>query len=221
MTSEIDIPADSKLTRTKQAWARAGKFLTGRVALPESERLPPGQHLVKDWPVLDLGLQPGVTTSNWVLDIDGAVERPLHWRWADLMAQEQTSETSDIHCVTTWSRYDNRWQGVATRTILDLVQPKPEASHVVLWSSDGYDTNLGLEDFAAEDALLAHRWEGEPLTNEHGGPVRLVLPRLYFWKSAKWLKRIEFTTANRPGFWETRGYHDRGDPWREQRYSDD
>lgn len=221
MTDESDTPADSKLTRTKQAWARAGKFLTGRIARPDSERLPPGQHLVGDWPVLDLGLQPNVTTANWTLDIDGLVENRLHWRWADFLAQEQVKDVSDIHCVTTWSRYDNRWEGVSTRTILDLAQPKPEAGFVVLWSSDGYSTNLTLEDFASEDALLAHSWEGAPLTGEHGGPVRLVLPKLYFWKSAKWLKRIEFVDANQPGFWEVRGYHDRGDPWREQRYSDD
>jgi DMSO/TMAO reductase YedYZ molybdopterin-dependent catalytic subunit len=221
MTNDPDTPADSKLTRTKQAWARAGKFLTGQITRPDSERLPPGQHLVKDWPVLDLGLQPNVSTANWTLDIDGAVENPQHWRWTDFIAQEQTSEVSDIHCVTTWSRYDNRWQGVATRTLLDLVRPHPEARFVVLHSHDGYTTNLTLEDFAGEDVLLAHSWEGEPLTTEHGGPVRLVLPKLYFWKSAKWLKRIEFTTANRPGFWEERGYHDRGDPWSEQRYGDD
>lgn len=221
MTEDPDIPADSKLTRTKQAWARAGKFLTGKITRLESERLPPGQHLVKDWPVLDLGLQPNVSTANWTLDIDGAVENPQHWRWTDFMAQEQTSEVSDIHCVTTWSRYDNRWQGVATRTLLDLVRPRPEARFVVLHSNDGYTTNLTLEDFAGEDVLLAHSWEGEPLATEHGGPVRLVLPKLYFWKSAKWLKRIEFTTANRPGFWEERGYHDRGDPWSEERYSGD
>lgn len=221
MTSDPDTPDDSKLTRTKQAWARAGKFLTGRISRPDSERLPPGQHLVKDWPVLDLGHQPEISTANWTLDIDGAVENRLHWRWADFMAQEQAHETSDIHCVTTWSRYDNRWQGVATRSVLDLAQPKPEAGFVVLHSHDGYTTNLTLADFASEDALLAHSWEGKPLTGEHGGPVRLVLPKLYFWKSAKWLKRIEFVERNQPGFWEVRGYHDRGDPWLEQRYSDD
>jgi DMSO/TMAO reductase YedYZ molybdopterin-dependent catalytic subunit len=221
MTSDPDTPDDSKLTRTKQAWARAGKFLTGRISRPDSERLPPGQHLVKDWPVLDLGLQPEISTGNWTLDIDGAVENRLHWRWADFMMQEQANEVSDIHCVTTWSRYDNRWQGVATRSLLDLAQPKPEAGFVVLHCQDGYTTNLTLADFASEDALLAHSWEGKPLTGEHGGPVRLVLPKLYFWKSAKWLKRIEFVDRNRPGFWEVRGYHDRGDPWLEQRYSDD
>ncbi|KPF65714.1 molybdopterin-binding protein [Bosea sp. AAP35] len=221
MTDDPATPSDTKLTRTKQSWARAGKFLTGRMSRSDNERLPPGQHLVKDWPVLDLGLQPKIALESWTLDVDGAVENRLHWRWADVMAQEQTQDVSDIHCVTTWSRYDNHWEGVSTRTLLDLAHPKPDAGFVVLHSHDGYTTNLTLEDFASEDAILAHSWEGRPIPTEHGGPLRLVLPKLYFWKSAKWLKRIEFTAVNQPGFWEQRGYHDRGDPWREERYSDD
>ncbi|TCR64244.1 DMSO/TMAO reductase YedYZ molybdopterin-dependent catalytic subunit [Bosea sp. BK604] len=221
MTDDPETPEDSKLTRTKQKWAVEGKFITGRITRPEEERLPPGQHLVKEWPVLDLGLQPAIALPSWTLDIDGAVGERMHWRWADFLAQEQVEEISDIHCVTTWSRYDNRWQGVSTQHLLDVVRPKPGADFVVLHSYDGYTTNLTLEDFASEDALLAHSWEGKPLAAEHGGPVRLVLPKLYFWKSAKWLKRIEFVMRNKPGFWEVRGYHDRGDPWAEQRYSDD
>lgn len=221
MTDDPETPDDSKLTRTKQKWAREGKFITGRITRPEEDRLPPGQHLVKDWPVLDLGLQPQIALPSWTLDIDGAVGERAHWRWSDFLAQEQVEEVSDIHCVTTWSRYDNRWAGVSTQHVLDVVRPKPGADFVALHSYDGYTTNLTLEDFASEDALLAHSWEGKPLATEHGGPVRLVLPKLYFWKSAKWLKRIEFTTRNQPGFWEVRGYHDRGDPWLEQRYSDD
>ncbi|MFK8250516.1 sulfite oxidase-like oxidoreductase [Ancylobacter terrae] len=216
-----ELPPDSKLTRTKQAWARDGKFLTGRIARPEADRLPPGQHLVNDWPVLDLGLQPMLPPHRWRLDVDGAVEAPVHWDWSAFIAQPQTREVTDIHCVTTWSRYDNEWEGLSTRDLLAIVEPRPEASHVVLHSYDGYTTNLTLEDFAAPDALLVHSWQGKPLTREHGGPVRLVVPHLYFWKSAKWLKRVEFVDANAPGFWEVRGYHDRGDPWKEQRYSDD
>lgn len=215
------LPADSKLTTTKQRWAREGKFLTGRVARPESDRLPPGQHLVRDWPVLDLGVQPRIPLDHWRLDVTGAVEQPVSWDWATFRAQRQTSEVTDIHCVTTWSRYDNRWEGVATRDLLDLVMPKAGATHVVLHSHDGYTTNLALEDFAAEDALVVHSWEGKPLTAEHGGPARLVVPHLYFWKSAKWLKQIEFRTADQRGFWEERGYHNHADPWLEERYSDD
>jgi DMSO/TMAO reductase YedYZ molybdopterin-dependent catalytic subunit len=212
-------PADSKLTRTKQLWAQAGKFLTGRVARPEGDRLPPGQHLVKDWPVLDLGVQPAVDRQAWQLEIDGAVDHPMSWSFDQFAALPQTSETCDIHCVTTWSRYDNRFAGVSTQALAALVHPKPEASHVVLHGADGYTINLSLQDFLGDDVLLAQAWNDKPLTREHGGPVRLVVPRLYFWKSAKWLNRIEFTTLNRPGFWEVRGYHDRGDPWAEERYS--
>lgn len=215
------LPADSKLTTTKQRWAREGKFLTGRAARPESDRLPPGQHLVRDWPVLDLGLQPRIPLDHWRLDVTGTVEQPVSWDWATFRAQKQTREVTDIHCVTTWSRYDNRWEGVATRDLLDIVMPKAGATHVVLHSHDGYTTNLALEDFAAEDALVVHSWEGAPLTVEHGGPVRLVVPHLYFWKSAKWLKQIEFRTADQRGFWEERGYHNHADPWLEERYSDD
>ena len=126
--------------------------------------------------------------------------------------------TSDIHCVTAWSRYGNRWEGVSARHLLALVRPKPEARHVIFTSFDGYATNVALAEFAGEDTLLASHWEGEPLSREHGGPLRVVIPRLYFWKSAKWLKRIELSAEDRPGFWEVRGYHNHGDPWREERY---
>ena len=213
-------PPDSKLTATKQRWAQTGRGLTGRHARPDQERLPPGQHLVRDWPVLDLGVQPKIDPARWTLRVFGAVEEALTWDWAAFRSQDQVQEVSDIHCVTTWSRYDNRWEGVATGTLLAAVRPLPEAAFVVLHSHDGFTTNLPLADFAAADALLAHSWEGLPLTAEHGGPVRLIVPHLYLWKSAKWLQRIEFVTDDKPGFWEVRGYHERGDPWAEQRYSD-
>ncbi|MET0905431.1 MAG: sulfite oxidase-like oxidoreductase, partial [Tardiphaga sp.] len=198
-----------------------GKFLTGRVTRPETDRLPPGQHLTQDWPVLDLGITPNILRERWRLDVYGAVDTPLFWDFAQLSAQPQSSFMSDIHCVTTWSRYDNAWEGLSTRALLEACQPKPEARFVVLQSHDGYTTNLSLEDFAADDALLAHTWQGEPISGEHGGPVRMVIPHLYFWKSAKWLQRIEFVIDDKPGYWEVRGYHNRGDPWLEQRYSDD
>lgn len=213
-------PADSKLTRTKQLWAQAGKFLTGRASRPQSDRLPPGQHLVRDWPVLDLGLQPGIDKARWQLDVFGAVENPVVWDFAAFTAQPQVTQVCDIHCVTTWSRYDNHFEGLPTFALAEIVRPRPEAGHVVLHSADGYTTNLSLQDFLGEDVLIAHAWEGKPLTSDHGGPVRLVVPRLYFWKSAKWLSRIEFATRDKPGFWEVRGYHNRGDPWREERYSE-
>jgi DMSO/TMAO reductase YedYZ molybdopterin-dependent catalytic subunit len=211
---------DSKLTRSKREWAEKKRFLTGRIARADNERLPPGQHVVTNWPVLDLGNRPDVPRETWKLTIDGLVANPVTLDWATLMALPQTRDTSDIHCVTSWSRYDNVWDGVATRALLDLVHPLPEATAVTLHGADRYDANLRLEDFAAEDALVAHSWSGAPLTRDHGGPVRLIVPHLYFWKSAKWLDRIEFRAIEEPGFWEVNGYHMRGDPWREQRYED-
>ncbi len=221
MTDEADTPVpDSKLTRTTERWAREGRFLTGRDARPDADRLPPGQHLVRDWPVLDLGLHPTVSQERWRLHLTGAVENPQIWDWARFMDQPQTQARSDIHCVTTWSRYDNDWQGVTTADLLAAVSPRADARFVVLHSHDGYTTNLMLDDFAAEGAMLAHSWSGKPLTQEHGGPARLVVPHLYFWKSAKWIERVEFRIADDPGFWEVRGYHNRGDPWNEERYSE-
>jgi DMSO/TMAO reductase YedYZ molybdopterin-dependent catalytic subunit len=219
--SEDQIPADSKLTTSKRRWAAEGKFLTGKISRSEDTRLPPGQHLVKNWPVLDLGVQPQIRLDTWRLELRGLVENQLTLSWKSFLALDQSSKVSDIHCVTTWSRYDNEWQGLSTRDLLDEAMPKPEATHILLSSYDGYETNLPLMDFAAEDAILATHWEGEPITAEHGGPMRLVVPHLYFWKSAKWLRRIEFLNADQAGFWERNGYHMYGDPWTEQRYSDD
>jgi DMSO/TMAO reductase YedYZ molybdopterin-dependent catalytic subunit len=221
LADEAEPPPDSKLTRSKQRWAQEGRFLTGKMARPDEQRLPPGQHLTRDWPTLDLGLTPDISLAHWHLDVYGAVENPVFWNFAEFSARAQTQFTSDIHCVTTWSRYDNQWVGLPTRELLAACEPREDARFVVLHSYDGYTTNLALEDFAAEDALLAHSWSGAPLTAEHGGPVRLVVPHLYFWKSAKWLQAIEFLAADAPGYWEVRGYHNRGDPWLEQRYSGD
>ena len=208
----------AKLVQTKQKWARDGRLLTGQVAQPDLVRLPPGQREVKNWPVLDLGIQPEVTKESWRLEVDGLVAAPLTWDFATFMAQPQVTIRSDIHCVTQWSRFDNTWQGVATRHLLDLVKPKPEARFVIQTSYDGYTTNIPLADLAGEDVLFAHRWEGEEISREHGGPVRLVLPKLYLWKSAKWLTKLSLVAEDKPGFWEVRGYHMRGDPWNEERY---
>lgn len=208
-----------KLIDTKRKWAEQGRGLTGQTVRPEAERLPPGQRLVTNFPVLDLGIQPAVATSDWELTIAGAVENPQTLRWADFQALPQVRLTSDIHCVTTWSRYDNAWDGVSAFALLDLVRPKPEVRHVLLHSYDGYTTNIDLAGFADDDVLLAHAWQGEPLTREHGGPVRLVIPKRYFWKSAKWIRRIEFSAVDAPGFWEMRGYHNEADPFTEERYS--
>lgn len=207
-----------KLIRRKQEWAAEGRLLTGKTARPEAQRLPPGQREVKTWPILDLGAQPRIDLKLWRLTIDGLVENPVTVDWPKFQDLPQSDSTSDIHCVTAWSRYDNRWTGVATRDLLMLARPKPEARFVVCHAHDGYTTNLPLDEFAAEDALLVHAWQGRTLPREHGGPVRVVVPRLYFWKSAKWVNRIELIARDRPGFWEERGYHDNGDPWREERY---
>lgn len=206
-----------KLISQKQSWARDGRMLTGKSAA-RSQRLPPGQHLVRNWPVLDLGIQPEVDRNHWLLTVDGLVEQPITWNWSDFLAEPQFESLSDIHCVTTWSRYDNHWRGVSARQIIERVRPLARARNLVFYSYDNYTTNLRLDYFSAENVLLAHSWEGEYLTREHGGPVRVVVPDYYFWKSAKWLKRIEFVAEDQPGFWEVRNYHNEGDPWTEQRY---
>jgi DMSO/TMAO reductase YedYZ molybdopterin-dependent catalytic subunit len=208
-----------KLVESKQRWAREGRLLTGEGDAAHIRRLPPGQREVKNWPVLDLGVQPAVTLADWRLTVDGLVGNPMTWTWDDFLAQPQIEHMSDIHCVTAWSRYDNRWSGVAAKHLLALVAPRPEARHVICHSHDGYTTNLRLAAFDDDDVLLAHRWEGKPIPVEHGGPVRVVVPKLYFWKSAKWIRRLEFSAEDRPGFWEVRGYHNEADPWQEERYS--
>ena len=207
-----------KLVESKQKWAREGRLLTGETADPAAERLPPGQRLVQNWPVLDLGIKPKIALETWRLTVDGLVENPLSWSWPEFQAQPQVLSTSDIHCVTAWSRYDNRWEGVSARHLLELVRPRPEARHIVFHAHDGYTTNLPLTAFDDEGVLLASKWEGAPLAPEHGGPVRVVVPKLYFWKSAKWVKRLEFVAEDRKGFWEVRGYHNEADPWKEERY---
>lgn len=220
--TDDDIPdpqARSKLLRVKELWAATGRLLTGRPDQGRVDRLPPGQRLVTNWPVLDLGAQPSVSAEKWRLQIGGLVDSPLVLTLDQFMALPQSEMVSDIHCVTAWSRYDNRWTGVATRTLLERVQPKADARHVLFQSYDGYTTNVRREVFAADNALLAHSWEGKPLTREHGGPVRVVIPDWYFWKSPKWITRIAFSAEDRPGFWEVRGYHNEGDPWKEERYS--
>lgn len=216
-----------KLIAAKEEWAAARRRPSARASGPAnrdraartgSDRLPPGQHLVRDWPVLDLGITPAIDRADWRLSITGLVEQPLTIDWAGFLDLPNTQSRSDIHCVTSWSIYDNDWDGVAMAWLLDQVRPKDGASHALIHGYDGYTTNLTLDDLRRLDVLLAWRWQGAPLAPEHGGPVRLVIPHLYFWKSAKWVQRIEIFDDNVPGFWEVRGYHDRGDPWKEERY---
>ncbi|HEY4249766.1 MAG TPA: sulfite oxidase-like oxidoreductase [Roseomonas sp.] len=207
-----------KLVEKKQGWAREGRLITGHTDAAHAARLPPGQTLVKDWPVLDLGVQPDVAKDRFRLRLEGLVENRVALDWDWFMSLEQVEQVCDIHCVTQWSRYDNRFTGVRAATLLALVRPKPTARFVGFTSYDGYTTNVPLSAFADGDVLLAHSWDGQPLSRAHGGPVRVVLPKLYFWKSPKWVTRIELLLNDRPGFWEERGYHNNADPWLEERY---
>ncbi|HUN47840.1 MAG TPA: sulfite oxidase-like oxidoreductase [Stellaceae bacterium] len=207
-----------KLVESKERWAREGRLLTGRRARPDAARLPPGQRQVENWPILDLGIQPDVPLDRWKLEVDGLVENPVSWDWESFRAQPQTRDVSDIHCVTQWSRYDNRWDGVSAKHLLAAARPKPEAKFLLFTSYDDYTTNLPLADFDDDDVLLAHSWQGKPISRDHGGPVRAIVPKLYFWKSAKWIRRITFMAEDRAGFWEQHGYHMHGDPWTEERY---
>lgn len=213
-----------KLMDAKQQWADEGRLL---VELPEDQaaaaagdrpRVPPGQTLTDGFPVLDLGEQPVVRPRDWQLIIGGQVRHRIHWDMGDFERAPQVEWRNDIHCVTGWSKLGNRWQGVSTRVIAETVTPLPSARFVTLRSYDGYSTSLDLSDFLADGVFLASHWDGLPLTREHGGPVRLVVPHLYFWKSAKWLRQIWFTDKELRGTWEARGYHRRGDPWKQERY---
>ena len=183
-------------------------------------RLPPGQVLTEKWPVLHHGLVPEVDLAKWDLKVDGLVERPQRWDWEEFGRLPRTRVHSDIHCVTRWSRYDNTWEGVSLRELIAAAAPRPEARFAIIHAEQGFTTNLPLTELLADDVLLADRHDGQPLTPEHGWPLRLVVPRRYFWKSAKWIRRIELVERDAPGFWERNGYHNEADPWREERFAD-
>jgi DMSO/TMAO reductase YedYZ molybdopterin-dependent catalytic subunit len=185
-----------------------------------SARLPPGQVLTEKWPVLTYGATPQIDPGEWTFRCFGRVEREASWRWKEFLALPRVEVTSDIHCVTRWSRLDNRWEGVSVREIFRRVGVAPGAVAAMVHSYGGYTTNVALEDLLVDDVLLAIRHDGRDLEPEHGGPCRLVVPKLYFWKSAKWVRAFELLEVNPPGFWEENGYHMHADPWREERYSD-
>ena len=202
----------------KQKWAEkqlAQGFKPRDVAA--TDRLPPGQKLTTGFPVLDLGVQPEIPPAEWTLTIDGLVAQPASLSWAQFNALPQVTDLSDFHCVTTWSKYDCLWAGVAFTTLFELVSPKPEAKFVYFTGYDGYSTNVPLERCLDDDVLVATRFGGEPVTREHGGPARVIIPKLYAWKGAKFVKGITFLAEDRLGFWEVRGYHGEGDPWKEER----
>ena len=188
--------------------------------------LPVGQHVVTNWPVLDLGEQPEIDLTTWKLDVGGLVENPLSLTWQQFLDLPQVDDVSDFHCVTTWSRFDNRWRGVRFKTIAELAVPKPDAHYVLCTGYDfmpgsfiPYTTNLPLARAIEDDVLLVHTWEGQPLAIEHGGPCRMITPKLYAWKGTKWIRKIEFLAADRKGFWEVRGYSNSAEPWFNDRYS--
>lgn len=181
--------------------------------------VPVGQTITKKWPVLDLGVLPEVPLTDWQLVIDGAVENPLQLSWTDFLALPQTDDTSDFHCVTTWSKLNIKWRGIRLLDIAALAMPKENATHILCYGYDEYTTNISLEEALKPDVLLVHTVEEQPLPREHGGPVRMITPQLYAWKGAKWINRIEFLTQNKRGFWEERGYSNTAYPWRNDRYS--
>ena len=182
-------------------------------------RTPPGQTLTEKWPVLHYGSVPRVDLARWRLRLFGLVEEPVELTYQQVMDLPKTEVTRDIHCVTTWSRLDNTFEGIPIRAVLGLVRPLAEARFALVHAEYGFTTNLPLEDLDRDDVLFAYKHNGKELTPDHGWPLRLVVPHLYFWKSAKWVRGIELMADDKPGFWETHGYHMRGDPWREERYS--
>lgn len=182
-------------------------------------RVPPGQRVVEGFPILHYDGVPRIDLAAWRLRLYGLVEAPLHLTWEELLALPQASIRADFHCVTTWSKLGNLWEGVAFGELAARARPRPEAAHVLAHCYDGFTTNVPLEVLMDEDVLLARRHNGADLTPDHGWPLRLVVPKRYAWKSAKWVSGLEFLARDRPGFWEQRGYHNRGDPWQEERYS--
>jgi DMSO/TMAO reductase YedYZ molybdopterin-dependent catalytic subunit len=183
------------------------------------ERVPPGQRLTEKWPALHHGSVPKIDVDKWEFRIFGLVERERRLSYAEFTALPMVKVYSDIHCVTGWSKLDNLWEGVSSNQIKELVNILPQAKFVMVHSTGGFSTNLSLDNFFQPDVLLAIKHNGEPLTKEHGYPLRLVVPRLYFWKSAKWVSGLEFMAEDKRGFWESYGYHNHGDPWKEERYS--
>jgi DMSO/TMAO reductase YedYZ molybdopterin-dependent catalytic subunit len=195
---------------------------TGKLANSDpSNRLPPGQHVVTNFPVLSAGPTPRISTEDWTFTLKVGPRPVAKWNWAEFNALPQTKMTRDIHCVTTWSKFNTFWEGVLIDDLLAAANLEPPTAYTLAHSYEGYSTNVPVADLVGGKAMLATRYDGQPLAAEHGGPARLLVPHLYFWKSAKWVNALQFTERDEPGFWETRGYHRYGDPWREQRYTND
>jgi DMSO/TMAO reductase YedYZ molybdopterin-dependent catalytic subunit len=184
-------------------------------------RIPPGQYEVEDFPVLTAGPTPRADLNEWLFEINGLVKEPVRWNWEEFQRLPSRFYTVDIHCVTKWSKLDTRWKGVDLDTLLASVSLHPAAHYVTAFCDGGYTTNMPLEDLTGGKAFIAYQYDGQSLPREHGGPARLVVPHLYFWKSAKWVRGLAMTENDQAGFWESLGYHNHGDPWKEQRYRGD
>ena len=217
MTKDF-MPDWKKLIAGKIAIAKKGN-IAGR--LGANIRVPAGQKQVSNFPVLDMGIKPCISTADWRLRVFGLVQNELDLDWAAYKALPQITDISDFHCVTRWSQLDMDWQGVRARDVLALAMPLSNAKFVTLHGYDGYTTNLPLEALLDDDVIIAHSVLGQTLTKDHGGPARMVVPKRYAWKGAKWLKAIELHEHDRRGFWEVRGYHNEADPFKEERFSDD
>jgi len=194
-------------------------FMGRRRPVADPRRVPPGQYVTDDFPVLSAGPTPHTALEQWSFAIDGAVQEPVSWSWEPFLALPSEDVTVDIHCVTKWSKLDTAWRGTSVETLLEHVETSAE--YLTAWCDGGYTTNLALEDVTDGKAWVAYAYDGEPLASEHGGPARLLVPHLYFWKSAKWVRGLTLTEDDEPGFWEGYGYHNHGDPWLEQRYQGD
>jgi len=199
--------------------SRISRGFSGRRPQADATRLPPGQYLTRDFPVLSAGPTPHTPLDEWTFLISGAVDEPISWTWEELLALPAETPTVDIHCVTRWSKLDTTWQGVSLDVLLAAVEY--ESRYALAFSDGGYTTNLPLEDVTNGKAWIAYEYDGAPLEPVHGGPARLLVPHLYFWKSAKWVRGLRLRDTDEPGFWENYGYHIYGDPWREQRYAGD
>jgi len=192
-----------------------------REAPAAAQRIPPGQHEVKDFPVLSAGPTPKVDLAKWTLTVEGLVTRPVKWNWTELLALPAQTFVVDIHCVTKWTKLDTHWTGVSLDTLFEHVELDPRARFVTVYSDGGYTTNMPLPDILNGHAFIAYQYNSAPIPPEHGGPVRFVAPNLYLWKSAKWVRGLRLMDKDKSGFWESAGYNNHGDPWKEERYTGD
>jgi DMSO/TMAO reductase YedYZ molybdopterin-dependent catalytic subunit len=202
---------------TSRILGQRGKRQAKELGL-DPDRVPPGQYLTERFPVLTVGPNPKFDLATWDFGVFGEVESPVTLSWDELMALPQRDVTTDIHCVTRWSKLDTTWRGVPVAEVLDRARVKPSGTHVMAYSDGGYTTNIPLKSLYDDDVLLAHTYAGEPLEPNHGAPLRLLVPKRYFWKSAKFLRKLEVMSEDRMGFWELNGYHNDADPWQEQRH---